>query len=172
VVTLQDLKNIFQSNKDQSLAYNALGTQLARIANTQIRSNSTVGGNIVVAEWDSDLLVSLMATNATATVINFKGQDRTVPIHQLHLGDSEVLLSVSVPKEKLNTFIRTYKFAPRNHTCCANLSSGCQVTLENNKIVDICLAFSGVGVHPLRASNTETFLKGNMDYRDYTARGE
>lgn len=145
--------------------YQAFQKMLQVFASKQIRELATLGGNIGTASPIGDAIPLLMAFNAELKIIS-QSYERVICIEKFIKGYRETDLQkgelidlIIIPNPK-NKFIGFYKVSKRKDLDISTVSAGFRLSLKNNKVSDICLAFGGVAEMPKRASLTEKFIKG------------
>ncbi|XP_021362493.1 xanthine dehydrogenase/oxidase-like isoform X2 [Mizuhopecten yessoensis] len=94
----------------------AMQDSLRWLANQQIRNQATLGGHVTIGDPRSDLCVVLMAAGATAVVASKDGSREIELDNQffitdgiISLGRTDILVSVKVPINPVNTYVAYYK---------------------------------------------------------------
>ncbi|MDB4303565.1 xanthine dehydrogenase small subunit [Desulfosarcina sp.] len=134
-------------------------------ASKQIRELATLGGNIASASPIGDTIPLLIAMNANLILLNESGK-RILPIEDFIIGyrktslkDKEIIYSIVIPKTS-NSTVKFYKVSKRKDLDISTVSAGFSLSLEDNTIKDICLAYGGMAETPKRAKKSEAFLLG------------
>ncbi|MCL2166391.1 MAG: xanthine dehydrogenase family protein subunit M [Clostridiales bacterium] len=135
------------------------------IAANQVRHAGTIAGNIVNAVPSADLPPILIALNASATLVGIKGA-RSLSVEELFIGPGktvlergEVLTEVVIPDQAM-TGSAYFKYGLRKAGALATVGVATALQMEGKRILDIRIAFSAVAPVPMRAPQTEAFLKG------------
>lgn len=146
----------------------ALSNLLNVFASKQIREVATLGGNIGTASPIGDTIPLLMAYNASLKLIS-RLNERIIHIEDFITGyrktdlqKAEIIHSIIIPKPK-NQHIQFYKVSKRKDLDISTVSAGFSLTITNNKVKDICLAYGGMAEMPKRALATENYLS-NKDW--------
>jgi aerobic carbon-monoxide dehydrogenase medium subunit len=138
----------------------------AQIGDVQVRNRGTVGGSLVHADPGADLPAVMLALDANMTV-HGAGGDRTVAA-----GDFFVeMLTTDVQPNEILTDIRFRSLGARTGSAYVkfpNPASGYSVVGAaavvglgaDGSISDVRVGISGAAAMPLRASDTESALRG------------
>ncbi|XP_021345076.1 xanthine dehydrogenase/oxidase-like isoform X2 [Mizuhopecten yessoensis] len=101
-------------------AVTAMLDSLQWLASLQIRNQATLGGHVMISDPRSDLCVVLMAAGARAVVISKDGRKEVAIDNNFFTSNGstsltrrEVLVSVKVPFNPVNTYIAYFKQANR-----------------------------------------------------------
>ena len=99
--------------------------------------------------------------------------DRIIKMNNFILGyrqterrPNEIITSVIINKPAANTKLIFYKVSKRKDLDISTVSAGFSVTLSNNKVDSIILAFGGMAATTKRATEAEVFLTANEWTRD------
>ncbi|KAL2507123.1 Xanthine dehydrogenase 1 [Forsythia ovata] len=149
----------------------AILQQIKWFAGTQIRNVASVGGNICTASPISDLNPLWMAAGAKFCISDCRGNVRTCMAEHFFLGyrkvdmaSNEILLSVLLPWNRPNEFVKDFKQAHRRDDDIAIVNAGMRVHLEERDqkwmVADASIIFGGVAPLSLSASETKKFLIG------------
>jgi carbon-monoxide dehydrogenase medium subunit len=145
--------------------YSSVSHAAQAMAANQVRHVGTIGGNIVSAVPSADLPPILIALNATAKIVGPDGE-RVLPLEEVFVGPgrtvlakNEILTEVVIPDQKM-TGSTYHKFALRKAGALAVVGVAVAVEVENDVIKDVRVALGAVAPVPMRAKQTEEFLKG------------
>ena len=133
-------------------------------ASKQIRNLATMGGNIGTASPISDTIPLLFAYKAKVKLLSSKSErellieDFITGYRQTQLLPDEIIHSVIIPKPEKDTIIKFYKVSKRKDLDISTLSGGFRLTLQNQYIKEILLAFGGMAEITKRATETEKSL--------------
>lgn len=145
-------------------------------ASRQIRSRATLGGNLGTASPIGDAPVVLLALNAELVLVHLSEnteQDglerRTVAISDYFLGYRKTALELNELIEKIRipptkfSFAKSYKIAKRGHDDISSVMAAFSLVLDDqNRVLQIRLAYGGVAAIPCRALHTEALLAGKL----------
>ena len=156
------LEDIYQYSKTK---LPAMAEMLNRFGAKQIRNRATLGGNIGSASPIGDVLPVLFSLNADIIV---KGDiERKVNINnyitgyrQTVLKEDEIITAIVIQKPAENQIVKSYKISKRTNLDISTVSAGFSVTINNNNVSEIILAFGGMAEKTKRATETEKFLTG------------
>ena len=145
--------------------YMSISEAAHQIAANQVRHTGTVGGNLINAVPSADLPPIFIALNASARLAGPQGE-RTVPLEELFTGvcltctdNTEILTEVFIPDQKMTG--STYaKFGLRRSGALAVVGVAVAVEVEGNVIKDVRICLGAVAPTPIRAVQSEEFLKG------------
>lgn len=164
-LSLQEIKN-------KIIDFPALSEMLDVFASKQIRNLATFGGNIGTASPIGDTLPLLFAYKAKLKLISAE-QSRIINIEDFISGyrrtvlrTDELIHSVIINYPAKDEIIKFYKVSKRKDLDISTVSAGFSVSLSENKISEIILAYGGMAEVPKRASLSETFLKGKKWSRE------
>lgn len=146
--------------------YSDLGEMIERIGSRQIRNNGTLGGNIGNASPIGDMPPALIALGADL-VLHKAGADRTIKLEDYFvdykktvLAPSEFIKEVIVPKAKADQHLKLYKISKRIDDDISAVLAAFNISLENDTISAITMAFGGMAATPKRALHCEQALLG------------
>jgi xanthine dehydrogenase/oxidase len=175
-VTLSDLKDFLQQQIDESAVehesrlYLALVEMLHWFAGTQVRNVASIGGNIMTSSPISDLNPILLAAGAELQVASADGGKRTLKMDENFftgyrknaVNDSEILVSILIPKTSKNQHFLAFKQAKRREDDIAIVTAAFNVTFESdtNIIESVKLAFGGMAPTTILALKTAALMKG------------
>ena len=162
------LNRIFRSSEVQYHAQ-ALVEACGLIGGPQVRNTATLGGNIAHALPAADGTIALLALGARAEIATLQGT-RFSPMEDLFLGPGKSALD---PKDDLlvgfylplrvpgqaSAFVRIMR--PQG-VALPILNLAVRLQREKNRVGEIRLAMGPIGPRPVRARQTEQFLRGKM----------
>ena len=176
---LQELKNISINKEYLSIGAGCTLTELQEtltlpsyfrkiilsMASQTIRNVATIGGNICNISSEGDMLPLLYALDSTLIIESLSGT-REVKIADFILGpgkkdlkEAELLVEIRIPTNKFISFY--YKKAgTKKSPARARASFIGFYILEDEKIVDIRMAFGADGARVIRSIELEDSLKG------------
>ncbi len=136
-----------------------------QMAANQVRNAGTIGGNICNGVPSADLPPILIALNSLVKIVGGNG-DRIVPIENVFVGPNktilephEILTEVIIPDQ--STTGSTYiKFGLRKAGALAVVGVAVAVNVKDGVMKDVRVALGAVAPTPMRARETEEFLKG------------
>ncbi len=144
----------------------ALNNILKVFGSLQIRNMATLGGNVGSASPIGDTLPLLMAYKAKIKV-NSLSEERYIMIEDFITGyrktalkEDELITEISIPKLDENTTICSYKVSTRKDMDISTVSAAFRLEIQHRKVISSVLAFGGMATVPIRAAETEKFLKG------------
>ncbi|CAG5134311.1 unnamed protein product, partial [Candidula unifasciata] len=156
--------------EDKTRVFAAVVEMLKWFAGHQIRSVACLAGNIMTASPISDLNPLLLACKAVLHVADPDGNIREVVIdehfftgyRQTCLNCGDTLVSVTIPFTKTHEYFFGYKQANRKEDDIAIVNAGMRVDLGDtgSHVEDISLAFGGMSVTTVLATNTMKALTG------------
>lgn len=150
------------------------------VASWQIRTRSTVGGNLINASPIGDVTVLMLALGAVAvfeeTAPSSAGTVRELPLEDLYLGyksldrqASEVLLEVRIPDLDGADGVDFEKVSKRRWLDIATVNSAARLRVRGGVIEDARLAVGGVAPVPLFLRRTSAQLAGRPASADTLA---
>jgi xanthine dehydrogenase small subunit len=161
-MSLEEVKKI--SEKELPALYEALVV----FGSKQIRSVATLGGNIGSASPIGDTLPILMAYNAEVKLQSVDGE-RRINMNNFILGyrkterqANELITKVIIPKPDPQTIVKFYKVSKRKDLDISTVSAGFSLTLKNNVVESIILAYGGMAALTKRATKVELYLIGKV----------
>ncbi len=154
------IEDIYQFSKEKLPAF---ANMVQHFGAKQIRNRATIGGNIATASPIGDILPVLFAYSAKLVIVG--NEEKTVDIKDFVIGyrktilqQNELIKAVIIPKPTVNQIIKSYKISKRTDLDISTVSAGFNLTVYNNKVSEIILAFGGMAETTKRASKTENFL--------------
>ena len=149
-------------------SHGLLAEAASQVAGVRVRNAATVGGSVCFGEPQTDLPPSLLALNATATIVGSQGS-RDVPLEEFFLGpyetargQGEVLTYLSVPAIAPRSGGCHVKFtlgSPENKPV-ANVSALVIVDAFTGALADVRIVMGAVGGVPMLARKAGDTLKG------------
>jgi len=147
----------------------AIVSVLKRFGSPQIRNRGTLGGNIANASPIADWPPLLMALNASVVVVNLSGEERLIALDEFYLGYKstqlaplELIKSVQIPAAAELSALRAHKISKRFEDDISSALGAFYLQTENGEVCECRIAFGGVGPTPLRCTNTEKALLGQV----------
>ncbi len=139
---------------------------IKRIGSHQIRNSGTVGGNIANGSPIGDMPPALLVLNAKLRIQNSTGI-REIPLSQFFidygqqdLRAGEFIREIVIPKPKSSHWMRIYKIAKRYDQDISALCAAVRMSIDQNQITDVSIAFGGMATTPKRALHCEQALLG------------
>jgi carbon-monoxide dehydrogenase medium subunit len=137
------------------------------IGHYNLRHIATIGGNICNAVPSADSPVALIALDAF-TVIQGPDGDRTIPldafftfVRETVLKPEEFLKEVRIPFQLDNTAASFQKIG-RTKVDIALVNAACRMTIQGGVITDSRIVLGAVAPTPIRATDAEMMLNGNI----------
>ena len=161
------------ANQQIQLDYTALARGAGLIGSVQIRNMATVGGNLCNAAPSADTAPPLLVLGAQAVIASAQGE-RTIPLEAFFLGPGqtalqagELLKEIVVPKPSALSGSFYVRHTPRARMDIAVVGVAAAVTLDKDgKIADGRLALGAVAPVPMRATQAEALLRGQVGTDD------
>ena len=139
-------------------------------ASEQVRNGATVGGNICNASPAGDMLVPLIALDATVELAakpNGSVETRSMPLQAFLTGPGrtrraahELLTAVRVPLPPRGFVARFYKYGTRPALDISALSIGVGAVRRDGRLENVRVVFGAVAPTPIRGTATERALEG------------
>ncbi|MAZ89936.1 MAG: xanthine dehydrogenase small subunit [Cellvibrionaceae bacterium] len=137
---------------------------IERIGSRQIRNQGTLGGNIGNASPIGDMPPLLIAMNAQL-VLRCGDATRTIAVEDYFVGYKKTLLHASefiekiiIPKPAKNSVFRAYKISKRYEDDISASCGAFSLTLKDNRVSGVRIAFGGMAEIPKRALHCEQAL--------------
>ncbi|CAG9798537.1 unnamed protein product [Chironomus riparius] len=180
-VTLSDIQIFLQKQvnelpESETRIYKSIVEMLHWFAGMQVRNVASIGGNIMTGSPISDLVPILMAANAELEVESLDGGRRTVIMNEKFftgyrrniINNSEVLISVFIPKTSNNQHFLAYKQAKRRDDDIAIVNAAINIKFEDRaKIIkEAKLAFGGMAPTSVLATKTAEKMSGKVWNRE------
>lgn len=147
----------------------ALSEACGLIGGPQVRNTATLGGNVAHALPAGDGTIALLALDAQAEIASGDG-NRRVPVQELFSGPGRT--SLDVRKEILSGFYLPLAKEMQSSThrrvmrpqgvAIAILNMAVWVSRDQRGLADIRISVGPAGPVPLRARQTESFLRGQI----------
>ncbi len=136
------------------------------IGDLQVRNFGTIGGSIAHADPAADWPAVLLAANASIVVQNESGS-REVHVDEFFKGlfmtaaeENEIITAIRIPKTAANKHSTYHKFVqPASRFAIVGCAAA--VAMDNGKVANARVAFSGVSATPFRDTGIENALTGN-----------
>lgn len=138
------------------------------IGGWQIQNRASIGGNIANASPAADLIVPLIAYEASV-IIRSRSNNRTVPVVDVITGpkatsiaENEMITAIIIPKEAVDipqTFIRLDQ---RGGTDISIVSVAAIVNGPKENVSDLKIAVGAASPKPVILSNLQNFIGGEM----------
>jgi carbon-monoxide dehydrogenase medium subunit len=172
MVEIGALTRHVQAERSALIAKHAplLARALPHIGHPAIRNRGTIGGSIAFADPAAELPACLLALGGEveATGANgkrtIKAEDFFLGLFETALSAGDILTAIRLPAADKDTRIGFAELA-RRHGDYAMVGLAATARADGNGLVDVRLAFFGVGATPLRARKAETALTGAIDDR-------
>lgn len=139
-------------------------------ASEQVRNGATVGGNICNASPAGDMLVPLIALDATVELAakpNGSVETRSMPLQAFLTGPGrtrraahELLTAVRVPLPPRDLVARFYKYGTRPALDISAISIGVGAVRRDGRLENVRVVFGAVAPTPIRGTATERALEG------------
>jgi carbon-monoxide dehydrogenase medium subunit len=146
--------------------HTALAEGAAEIGSIQIRNLATIGGNIAHASPAADTVAGLLVADAQVDIAS-ADSERSVPIDELFTGPGQTVLT---PGEIITRF-RLSSSASGSHYIkhkirevmdLAFIGVAAALNLDNGTITDARIGLAAVAPTPIRATEAENLLNGNV----------
>ena len=146
--------------------HTALAEGASEIGSIQIRNLATIGGNIAHASPAADTVAGLLVVDAQVDIAGADGE-RTVPIDELFTGPGQTVLA---PGEIITRFrlpspmsgSHYIKHKIREVMDLAFIGVAAALNLDNGTITDARIGLAAVAPTPIRATEAENLLNGNV----------
>ena len=146
--------------------HTALAEGASEIGSIQIRNLATIGGNIAHASPAADTVAGLLVADAQVDIAGADGE-RTVPIDELFTGPGQTVLA---PGEIITRFrlpsptsgSHYIKHKIREVMDLAFIGVAAALNLDNGTITDARIGLAAVAPTPIRATEAENLLNGNV----------
>jgi len=144
------------------------GALLRRIGSRQIRNLGTLAGNLATASPIGDTIPCLVALDATVTLRGRSGA-RTLAVESLITGyrqtalvPGQIIETIRIPFLSAGQQFAAYKLSKRFDQDIATVVAAFRLTLEANRVVELCAAFGGMAPRVMRATALERALVGRV----------
>lgn len=141
-----------------------LATACGRVASPVIRSMGTIGGNLAYAEPASDPPSALVALDAKVTLEGVEGsrvvaaRDFFLDLYETVRLRTEVLTSITVPKQDRRAKFRYIKWTPRSREDKPLVSVAAVVRIEGDRCLAADIALGGASLTPMLLRSTASVL--------------
>lgn len=159
-VTLSQLEDYFKAKVPEF--HNILWV----FGSPQIRNAGTLAGNIANASPIADTPPFLFIMDAVIELRSVRGS-RQVRINDFYKGyklfdmdRDEFISSIALELPKKGDIVKLYKVSRRKHLDISTNTAAFRLTLKNNVVENIAIAYGGVAATILRLPKTEEFWKG------------
>jgi len=146
--------------------YEALAEGAHELATPTIRRAATLAGNLCNAAPSADTAPSLMALEATVSIIG-TGTSRLVPVEDFFTGPGETVLSkheiisaIYLPKRETRSASSYYKLKRYRGADLAIVGIAVSLAIDNGKLRNLRIAAGAVGPTVIRAKSAEQALEG------------
>ncbi|WP_040305831.1 xanthine dehydrogenase small subunit [Ahrensia sp. R2A130] len=143
----------------------SFAAMLRRFGSVQVRSVSTMGGNLATASPIGDSAPSLIALDS-ALVLKSSAGERRVSVEDFYTGyretilrENEVIAAIEIPLSKDVEF-RVYKVSKRYDQDISTVCGAFSVRMDGEKIASARIAFGGMAATPVRCRSAESLLVG------------
>ena len=140
------------------------GELLHRFASLQVRNQGTLGGNIGNASPIGDAPPALIALDAKVE-LRCGSAVRVMDIEEYFIGykitaqkASEFISKIIIPMPSANQQFRAYKVSKRIDDDISAVLGAFSITVKNDVVTDVRLAFGGMAATPIRAAHAEASL--------------
>ena len=159
-------RSLTDSYSTLALYFPDFGELLHRFASLQVRNQGTIGGNIGNASPIGDTPPALIALNAQVELRC--GDDvRLMDLEDYFIGykitaqkAAEFITKIIIPLPMSEQVFGIYKLSKRIDDDISAVLAAFNITLKNNVITDVRLAFGGMAATPMRAQHAEKILLG------------
>ena len=143
------------------------GELLQRFASLQVRNQGTLGGNIGNASPIGDTPPAFIALNAQVE-LRCGDAVRLMDMDDYFVGykvtaqqAAEFISKIIIPLPSAEQIFRSYKISKRLDDDISAVLGAFSITLNNNIVTDVRLAFGGMAATPMRAEHAEKVLLGS-----------
>ncbi|MCT4640844.1 MAG: FAD binding domain-containing protein [Bacteriovoracaceae bacterium] len=158
-VTLHEVERALEND------YPEFSRLLHVFASPQIKNSGTLVGNLANGSPIGDTIPFLKVVHAKLELESVNGK-RQIDINDFYLDykkmdikDNEIITKVIIPKS--SDVLKLYKVSARKDLDISAVTFAGKVSIKENKIDNIALAFGGVGPIVLRMDELESDLKGS-----------
>ena len=145
----------------------------------QIRNAGTLAGNIANGSPIADTLPFLFVAGASIEVASIRGR-RQIEINSLYKGyktldiaPDELITKIVIPIPPKNETLRLYKVSKRKDLDISAFTAALRLTIREQRMSAVRIAFGGVGPTVMRLPETEAFLDGReLSEETFVAAGE
>ena len=137
-----------------------------RIGGEQVRNMGTIGGNVANGSPIGDTPPWLIALGATVT-LRCGDERRTLPVEGFFIDygkqdrlEGDFIEALTIPFPGADDHVATYKISKRRDEDISAVSCAFRLTLQDDVVSDIVIAFGGMAATPKRAQAVESALVG------------
>jgi carbon-monoxide dehydrogenase medium subunit len=148
--------------------YTALAEGAEEVGSIQIRNLATLGGNICNASPAAETAAALLVFGAQVKIAGTEGQ-RTVPIEEFFLGPGqsvlktgEIVTAFECPPRPPRSGSQYIKQKIREVMDLAFVGVAASIQFGNGAVEDVKIGLAAVAPTPIRATNAEAIIKGNV----------
>jgi xanthine dehydrogenase small subunit len=131
-----------------------------------VRNAGTLGGNVANGSPIGDSMPLLIALDAQLVLMR-EGGSRHVALDRFYTGYRQNVLAadeivgwILVPRPRPAEFLRAYKISKRYDDDISAVCLAIRLELQDGQVASIGIGAGGVAATPVRAANTEAFLRG------------
>jgi aerobic carbon-monoxide dehydrogenase medium subunit len=139
-----------------------------RVATIRIRSMATIGGALAHADPSEDLPPAMIALDARVRLRSQKSV-REIPVAEFFTGyyetvmePDEIVSEVAIPPQPPDSGVVYIKFLPQTHDDYATVAVAARISMQADRIREVRVALGAVAPTPLRATNLEDHLCGQV----------
>lgn len=148
--------------------YPQMNQMWERFASPPIRNIGTLGGNIANGSPIGDSMPALIVLGAKVVLNSVRGQ-RELALEDLYLdymkkdmAADEIVELIKIPLPVAGQQFRCYKLSKRYDSDISAVFAALALTLRDNKVEAINIAFGGMAATPQRARQCEQMLQGKV----------
>ena len=145
--------------------YNILTQAAEQFADSVVRNNATIGGNLVTASPSADMASPLLTLDALVKIESTR-QQREIRLKDFFLApgrtvlrEDEMITEIEFEASAINKNGGYLKLGLRKAMAIAVASIGINLEVKGNKIVQVRIAMGSVAPTPIRLTATEEFLQ-------------
>jgi carbon-monoxide dehydrogenase medium subunit len=136
------------------------------VASVRIRTVATVGGTLAHADPNQDPPPTLLVLDARVQ-LRSQQRSRELAVSEFFTGyyetvmqPDELLTEVIIPAQPTGSGTAFLKFLPQTHDDYATVAVAARVTLNDDRMTDVRIAFGAAATTPIRARAVENALRG------------
>lgn len=153
--------------------YTALGEAASMVASVQVRNQGTLGGNLCHADPTADPPAALIALGGTLEITGPDGARKIAAEEffrdylEVDVREDEVLTRVLLPPPPPRSGSAYYKLRVRQvDTAIVGAAAWLHLSSDGERVEDVRIGLSGVGMTPIRAVDAEDVLRGQAPSED------
>ena len=153
----------------------ALDELFLRFASPPIRNAGTLGGNVANGSPIGDSMPALIVLG-TSLIIRKGSATRELPLNEFYIAYQQTALRAGefierlrIPMPTSEQHIASYKLSKRFDQDISAVCAAYRLTLEDNRVTDVRIAYGGMAEIPKRAERTEEALTGEVWNEDAVA---